>query len=178
MRWLASPICRSKGSPNCYHGTGNPPRLIPPLSGQHDRSCSPLAKAMSPRPSAHAYREAIRELVKQNLEIRECLERYVARPQRNDAAYMAAFYADAAPLARKLDWRGGDELEALGTEADLLKVGVSPMGSPHCFRSFGRTSSVSTRFALTPSARNRALSTSRPPSWPTGRGRHGRSPLR
>jgi hypothetical protein len=73
-------------------------------------------------------REAIRELVKQNLEIRECLERYVARPQRNDAAYMAAFYADAAPLARKLVWRGGDELEALGTEADLLTVGVAPDG--------------------------------------------------
>jgi MgsA AAA+ ATPase C terminal len=73
-------------------------------------------------------REAIRELVKYNSEIRECLERYVARPQRNDAAYMAAFYADAAPLARKLIWRGGDELEASGTEADLLKVGVTPDG--------------------------------------------------
>lgn len=73
-------------------------------------------------------REAIRELVKYNFELRECLERYVPRPQRNDAAYMAAFYADAAPLARKLVWRGGDELEALGTEADLLKVGVAPDG--------------------------------------------------
>ena len=73
-------------------------------------------------------REAIRDLVKYNFEIRECLERYVARPQRNDAAYMAAFYADAAPLARKLVWRGGDELEALGTEADLLKAGVAPDG--------------------------------------------------
>jgi hypothetical protein len=73
-------------------------------------------------------REAIRELVKQNLEIRECLERYIARPQRNDAAYMSAFYADAAPLAWKLVWRGGDELEASGTEADLLKVGVAPDG--------------------------------------------------
>ena len=47
-------------------------------------------------------REAIRELVKYNSAIRECLEQYVARPQRNDAAYMAAFYADAAPLAWKL----------------------------------------------------------------------------
>ena len=73
-------------------------------------------------------REAIRELVKYNLEICECLERYVARPQRNDAAYMAAFYADAAPLAWQLVWRGGNELEALGTEADLLKVGVAPDG--------------------------------------------------
>jgi hypothetical protein len=54
MRSLASPICRSKRSVNCCHGTGNPPRLIAPLSGLHDRSCSTPAKAMSPRPSAHA----------------------------------------------------------------------------------------------------------------------------
>ena len=73
-------------------------------------------------------REAIRDLVKYNSAIRDCLERYVARPQRNDAAYMAAFYADAAPLAWKLVWRGGDELEASGTEADLLKVGVATDG--------------------------------------------------
>lgn len=73
-------------------------------------------------------REAIRDLVKYNFEIRACLERYVTRPQRNDAAYMAAFYADAAPLAWKFVWRGGDELEALGTEADMLKVGVAPDG--------------------------------------------------
>jgi hypothetical protein len=71
-------------------------------------------------------REAIRSLVKYNYEIRECLRRFVAPAQRHDAAYMAAFYADAAPLASKLSWDGGDELEALGTEADLLKVGVSP----------------------------------------------------
>jgi hypothetical protein len=37
---------------------------------------------------------------------------------------MAAFYADAAPLAFKLSWDGADRLEALGTETDLLKVGV------------------------------------------------------
>jgi hypothetical protein len=68
--------------------------------------------------------EAIRNLVKYNCEIRECLERYVAPAQRHAAAYMAAFYADAAPLASKLLWDGADQLEALGTEADLLKVGV------------------------------------------------------
>jgi hypothetical protein len=37
---------------------------------------------------------------------------------------MAAFYADAAALASKLSWDGADQLEALGTETDLLKVGV------------------------------------------------------
>jgi MgsA AAA+ ATPase C terminal len=73
-------------------------------------------------------REAIRSFVKNNYQIRECLKQYVAPAQRHDAAYMAAFYADAAPLARKFVWRGGDELEALGTDADLLKVGVAPDG--------------------------------------------------
>jgi hypothetical protein len=68
--------------------------------------------------------EAIRNLVKHNSAIREFLERHVAPAQRHKAAYMAAFYADAAPLASKLSWDGADQLEALGTEADLLKVGV------------------------------------------------------
>jgi MgsA AAA+ ATPase C terminal len=68
--------------------------------------------------------EAIRSLVKYKSEIREFLERHVAPAQRHRAAYMAAFYADAAPLASKLSWAGGDRLEILGTETDLLKVGV------------------------------------------------------
>ena len=41
---------------------------------------------------------------------------------------MAAFYADAAPLGSKFSWDGADRLEAMGTEADLLKVGVPPEG--------------------------------------------------
>jgi hypothetical protein len=68
--------------------------------------------------------EAIRSLVKYNSAIREFLERHVAPAHRHKAAYMAAFYADAAPLASKLSWDGADQLEALGTETDLLKVGV------------------------------------------------------
>ena len=68
--------------------------------------------------------DAIRSLVKYNSAIREFLERHVVPAQRHKAAYMAAFYADAAPLASKLSWDGADRLEALGTESDLLKVGV------------------------------------------------------
>jgi hypothetical protein len=68
--------------------------------------------------------EAIRNLVKYNSEIREFLERHVAPARRRAAAYMAAFYADAAPLASKFLWGGADQLEALGIETDLLKVGV------------------------------------------------------
>lgn len=68
--------------------------------------------------------EAIRSLVKYNSAIRDFLERHVAPALRHAAAYMAAFYADAAPLASKLSWDGADQLEALGTETDLLKSGV------------------------------------------------------
>jgi hypothetical protein len=72
--------------------------------------------------------EAIRNLVKFNHEIRDCLEKFVLPSRWNEAAYMAAFYTDAAPLASKLSWDGADQLEALGTEADLLKVGVPREG--------------------------------------------------
>jgi hypothetical protein len=72
--------------------------------------------------------EAIRNLVKYNHKIRACLERYVDRSRLNDAAYMAAFYADAAPLARKLTWEGADELERLVIEADLMGAGVAIEG--------------------------------------------------
>jgi hypothetical protein len=73
-------------------------------------------------------REAIRRFASENQEVRETLARYVPAARRNDAAYMAAFYADAAPLATKLVWKGADELEAFGTETDLLLSGVPPEG--------------------------------------------------
>ena len=73
-------------------------------------------------------REAIRRFASENDEVRETLARYVPAARRNAAAYMAAFYADAAPLAIKLVWKGADELEAFGTETDLLLSGVPPEG--------------------------------------------------
>lgn len=73
-------------------------------------------------------REAIRGFALQNAEVRATLARYVPNTRRNDAAYMAAFYADAAPLALKLNWSGADEQEALGIETDLLRAGVEPEG--------------------------------------------------
>lgn len=60
--------------------------------------------------------------------MRGTLARYVPPARRNDAAYMAAFYADAAPLAFKLSWKGADALEAFGTETDLLLSGVPREG--------------------------------------------------
>ena len=73
-------------------------------------------------------REAIRRFASENDEVRGTLMQYVPPARRNDAAYMAAFYADAAPLAFKLSWKGADALQALGTETDLLLSGVPPDG--------------------------------------------------
>jgi hypothetical protein len=73
-------------------------------------------------------REAIRRFALENDEVRGTLARYVPAARRHDAAYMAAFYADAAPLALRLGWKGADELEAFGTETDLLLSGVPPEG--------------------------------------------------
>jgi hypothetical protein len=69
-------------------------------------------------------RDAIRRFASENAEVQETLARYVPAARRNNAAYMAAFYVDAAPLATKLVWKGADELEAFGTETDLLLSGV------------------------------------------------------
>jgi hypothetical protein len=73
-------------------------------------------------------REAIRRFALENDEVRGILALHVTAARRNDAAYMAAFYADAAPLAIKLNWKGADALETLGTETDLLLSGVEPEG--------------------------------------------------
>ena len=73
-------------------------------------------------------REAIRRFSSENDEVRGTLARHVTAARRNDAAYMAAFYADAAPLAIRLNWKGADALEAFGTETDLLLSGVPPEG--------------------------------------------------
>jgi hypothetical protein len=73
-------------------------------------------------------REATRRFALENDQVRAILTRYVPAARRNDAAYMAVFYADAAPLATKLSWNGADALESLGTETDLLLSGVPPEG--------------------------------------------------
>jgi hypothetical protein len=69
-------------------------------------------------------REAIGRFAKTNDAVRACLERHVPQTPRRDAAMMAAFYADAAPVARKLEWAGAAELEAFVTETDMLRSGV------------------------------------------------------
>ena len=68
---------------------------------------------------------AIHRFARECPAVRDALAAYVPDYRANDAACMAAFYADAAPVARRFDWNGSAELERLGTESDMLKVGVS-----------------------------------------------------
>jgi hypothetical protein len=84
-------------------------------------------------------RTAIRNLVRNNQGVQACLDRYVEPSRWHDAAYMAAFYVDAAPLAQKFQWSQGDELEHLGTEADLMKVGVPIEGVAPILDIFARS---------------------------------------
>jgi hypothetical protein len=60
--------------------------------------------------------------------VRDALAAHVPEYRAKDAACMAAFYADAAPVARRFNWHGSAELERLGVENDMLKVGVPPEG--------------------------------------------------
>jgi hypothetical protein len=73
-------------------------------------------------------REAIWRFAQSNEAVRACLEQNVPLARRRDAALMAAFYTDAAPLGTKLEWDGAAGLEAFGTETDLLRSGVPPEG--------------------------------------------------
>lgn len=67
---------------------------------------------------------AIRHFARENMAVRRILEANVAAPQRPAAACMAAFYADAAPIADRLAWADGANIERLGREGDLFRAGV------------------------------------------------------
>jgi len=60
--------------------------------------------------------------------VRACLARFVPARQRRSAAYVAAFYVDAAPVARRLMWDQSEALETFGIERDLVHAGVPAEG--------------------------------------------------
>lgn len=73
-------------------------------------------------------REAIWRFARENTPLRACLQRFVPETRWRRAANVAAFYADAAPVARRLVWDQSDRLEAFGIERDLLLAGVPQTG--------------------------------------------------
>jgi len=73
-------------------------------------------------------REAIWRFACENDTVRACLARFVPASQRRSAVYVAAFYVDAAPIARRLMWDQSETLEAFGIERDLLNAGAFAEG--------------------------------------------------
>ena len=73
-------------------------------------------------------REAIWRFACENDTVRACLARFVPAGRRRSACYMAAFYVDAAPVARRLMWDQSEALEAFGIERDLIHAGVPAEG--------------------------------------------------
>jgi len=73
-------------------------------------------------------REGIWRFVQENKSVRACLARFVPENRWRTAAYVAAFYVDGAPVARRLMWDQSESLEAFGIERDLLYAGIPVEG--------------------------------------------------
>jgi hypothetical protein len=73
-------------------------------------------------------REAIWRFGCENDSVRTCLAHFVPAGRRRSAAYIAAFYVDAAPVAKRLIWDQSEALEAFGIERDLLHAGLPAEG--------------------------------------------------
>jgi hypothetical protein len=67
---------------------------------------------------------AIECLVGENKPLRDCIVGFLAKGSPKKPAEIAAFYAESAPVARRLDWAQSDSLERLGIEADFIEVGL------------------------------------------------------
>ena len=71
-------------------------------------------------------KSAIHQFARENQAVREILAEYVPEYRTRDAACMAAFHADAAPVSRRLDWSQSAALEAIGVDSDLRSSGGRP----------------------------------------------------
>ena len=73
-------------------------------------------------------REAIMRFAKENTAVRAALGRHVPEFRHRDATSLAAYYTDAIPIARRLQWHKADELQRLGTDTDLAWAGIPQEG--------------------------------------------------
>ncbi|WP_327649915.1 hypothetical protein [Aurantimonas sp. C2-6-R+9] len=117
--------------------------MLPPLLQELRRSRSePTSRSVPVPPTlfvngvptyaldkhTRAGRQAIVTFARENQDVRSALERHVPEFRHRDAAYLAAFYTDAMPVANRFEWDQVDELETLGQETDLLWAGIPATG--------------------------------------------------
>jgi len=73
-------------------------------------------------------KRAVALLVRESPRIRDCLTEFVPNGRVQKVAEFAAFYADGAPVTRRLAWSQSTILERLGIEADMVRAGASLEG--------------------------------------------------
>jgi hypothetical protein len=71
---------------------------------------------------------AIQRLARESQPVRDVLRAFAPAERAREVAAMAAFYADAAPVSKRLDWNGAAALEGLGTKADMMRAGALAEG--------------------------------------------------
>jgi hypothetical protein len=70
-------------------------------------------------------KRAIAMLPQRNADVRHALAQRVPQDRWADVAMMSCFYADAAPVANRLEWCASRWLEFVGMHADMMSVGCS-----------------------------------------------------
>jgi hypothetical protein len=70
-------------------------------------------------------RHAIKRFSRENDKVASALQAWVPFQCRTHVAEIAAFYADAAPVARRLDWPTGSLLKHMGSTADMIGAGCA-----------------------------------------------------
>lgn len=73
-------------------------------------------------------KQALQRFARENVAVCSCLERWVPEYRWHKVAYVAGFYADGAPVARRLNWSQSRAVETLGIDNDMRLVGVPPEG--------------------------------------------------
>ena len=66
---------------------------------------------------------AMRRFIREVPAVDAVLARYVPDFRAQAVMEMASFYLDAIPIARRLQWSRSQELEAIGFETDMMKIG-------------------------------------------------------
>lgn len=110
------------------------------LASHAHRRWSIRLKAMRPSPligEIPAYtldkhtrigKRAISIFARDNDEVRTCLDDHLPEFRHRGAAAVAAFYADASPVLKRLDWDQSASIELMGMEGDMVREGV-PLSS-------------------------------------------------
>lgn len=73
-------------------------------------------------------KRAMRQFIREVPAVDAVLSRYVPDFRAQVTIEMAAFYLDAVPIARRLQWSRSEELEAIGLETDMMKIGCPREG--------------------------------------------------